>query len=128
MKIRTSCEESFKAEAVKLAKEIGVSKASSNLEIPENTIRNWLRLSETRPENISTRLISLKLFLFSVVLWLSCINVLPFAMIARFYAVSLSAVLPVFFRPFAKIVRFLGANLFGLTLSSTGDAELFLSE
>jgi transposase len=49
MKKRTVYEASFKEEAVKLAKEIGVSKASINLGVPENTIRNWLKLTSQRP-------------------------------------------------------------------------------
>jgi transposase-like protein len=51
MKRRTSYDANFKAETVKLVKEVGVSKASQDLGVPENTIRNWLKLSAKRPEN-----------------------------------------------------------------------------
>jgi transposase len=50
MKKRTVYEASFKEEAVKLSNEIGVSKSSINLGVPENTIRNWIKLTEERPK------------------------------------------------------------------------------
>ena len=51
MKTRTSYDANFKSETVKLVKEVGVSKASQDLGVPENTIRNWIKLSERRPAN-----------------------------------------------------------------------------
>ena len=50
MKTRISYEANFKGEAVKLAKETSARKASKDLGIPENTIRNWIRASETRAD------------------------------------------------------------------------------
>jgi transposase len=51
MKQRKSYEANFKAETVKLVSEIGVRKTSADLGVPENTIRKWLKLSESRPSN-----------------------------------------------------------------------------
>ncbi len=50
MASRTKYENNFKEESVKLALEIGTSKAARNLGIPENTLRNWLKNKEIRPE------------------------------------------------------------------------------
>ena len=51
MKQRTNYDANFKAETVKLAKETSVSKASQDLGVPENTIRNWVKLSAKRGDN-----------------------------------------------------------------------------
>ena len=48
---RKTYEASFKEEAVKLANEIGVSKAAQDLGVPENTIRNWINRTKNRPDN-----------------------------------------------------------------------------
>jgi transposase len=51
MKTRRSYDANFKAETVKLVKVVGVRKASQDLGVPENTIRNWLKLSAKRADN-----------------------------------------------------------------------------
>jgi transposase len=48
---RNVYDKSFKEEAVKLAKETSIAKAASSLGIHENTIRNWVKNAEKRPDN-----------------------------------------------------------------------------
>jgi len=47
---KKSYDRSFKEEAVKLAEETSVSKAAQSLGVPENTLRNWIRNNQKRPE------------------------------------------------------------------------------
>ena len=51
MKTGTRYEANLKTETVKLEKEVGVMKASQDIGVAENTIRNWVKLRESRPAN-----------------------------------------------------------------------------
>ena len=51
MKNRRVYENSFKEEAVKLAKETNVSSAARSLGLHENTLRNWVKNIRERPDN-----------------------------------------------------------------------------
>ena len=51
MPSRRNYDKSFKEEAVKLAYETSVRHASASLGISENTLRNWVTATRTRPEN-----------------------------------------------------------------------------
>jgi len=47
---KTSYDNSFKEEAVKLAEETSVSSAAKKLGIPENTLRKWVNNTRERPD------------------------------------------------------------------------------
>ena len=51
MDSKRTYDKSFKEEAVKLAGEIGVSKAAKSLGIPMYTLRNWVEKVKCRPDN-----------------------------------------------------------------------------
>jgi len=51
MKNRRVYDNSFKEEAVKLAKETNVSSAARSLGLHENTLRNWVKNIRERPDN-----------------------------------------------------------------------------
>jgi transposase len=51
MASRKTYDRSFKEEAVKLAEEIGISRAAHSLGIHENTLRKWVTNNRERPDN-----------------------------------------------------------------------------